>query len=170
GEHVFHHPYLAVVVERNVDVRLRDEVERQAPAARAAYGEPHRPIPLREERERGRKGRTRLLLREAEEAPRPLPVPDVCGRELAELRTHGLEARGHEVEELAGTEAERCPVELFVREKPGVLLAATAVEVDAEDGRVCGSWQLLDGPEGRERHVRLPSHGTGERVAARQRV
>src|SRR4029079_16553505 len=27
GEHVFHHSYLAVVVERHVDVRVRDEVE-----------------------------------------------------------------------------------------------------------------------------------------------
>ena len=51
-----------------------------------------------------------------------------------------------------------------------MLVAAGAGESDAEDGRMRGAGQLLDAPEGRERHVRLAPHRTGERVAARERV
>ena len=57
-----------------------------------------------------------------------------------------------------------------IDEEPVVLFAASAVEPDTEDGRVRSAGQLLDAPEGREQHVRLPSHRAGERVAARQRV
>src|SRR4029077_14462917 len=72
GEHVFHHPDLAVVVERDVDVRRRDEVERQPTAARTAHGETNRPVGRGEQCEGGRKHGPRLLLRVAEEAPGPL--------------------------------------------------------------------------------------------------
>ena len=85
GEQMFHHPYLAVVVERNVDVRMRDEVERQPATARTAHREPHRTVGRREQREGRREHRTCLPLRKAEEAPRPLASPDVPGCELAEL-------------------------------------------------------------------------------------
>src|SRR6185437_17039542 len=82
-----------------------------------------------------------------------------------------FEPRGHEVEKLLPRgEAERRPVEILVREESVVLLAAPAVEADAEDGRVRGAGQLLDAPERREQHVGLASHRTGERVAARERV
>src|SRR4029077_18926051 len=75
-EHVFHHSDLTVVVEREVDVRLGDEVQRQPPAARAADGDAHGSLRRGEERERGREDRARALLRVAEEAPWPIPVPD----------------------------------------------------------------------------------------------
>ena len=51
-----------------------------------------------------------------------------------------------------------------------MLVAAPAVEADAEDGRVRGAGELLDAPEGREQHVRLAPYRAGERVAARERV
>src|SRR5581483_3955610 len=110
GEHVFHHPDLPVVVEWEIDVRARDEVQGQAPAARAAHREPDRRVGRGEEHEGGGKDGTRLLLRVAEEAPRPLPRPDPAGRELAELACEGLEPRRHEVEERSVAEAEWRPV------------------------------------------------------------
>src|SRR6476646_1678056 len=140
---MFHHPDLAVVVERDVDVRMRDEVERQPAAARAAHGEPHRPVRRREEGERRREDRTRLLLGIAEEAPRPLAAPDVYGGELAELGRDGIAVSGHEVEELSrAAEAEWRPVELLMRQEAVMLVAAAAVESHAEHGRVRGTGEL----------------------------
>src|SRR5262249_2971606 len=104
GEHVFHHTDLAVVGERDVDAWVRDEVERQTAATRAAHREPHRPVRGREQRERGRKDGTRLLLGVAVEAPRPLAALDVHCGELAELGPGGIETRSHEVEEFARAE------------------------------------------------------------------
>ena len=91
--------------------------------------------------------------------------------ELTELGAQRVEVSGHQVEELAGAaEAERGPVELLVRQEAVVLLPAAAVESDAEDGRVRRAWELLDAPEGREQHVCLSPHRTGECVTARERV
>src|SRR6476469_7256001 len=133
---MFHHPDLAVVVERDVDVRMRDEVEGQPAATRAAHGEPHRPVRRGEQRERGWEHRTRLLFRVAEEAPGPLAPLDVDGGELAELCADRVETSGHEVEELPRGESERRQVELLVRQEAVVLLTAAAIEPDAEHGRV----------------------------------
>ena len=170
GEHVLHHADLAVVVERDVDVRVRDEVDRQQAAVRAAHGEPHRPAGRGQERERGREHGPWLVLGVTEEAPGPLPPLDLPCRELAELGAGGVEACGHEVHELAGGQAERRPVELLVREEAVVLAAARAVEPHAKDGRVRSAGEPLDAPEGREQHLGLASHRTRERVAARERV
>ena len=67
-------------------------------------------------------------------------------------------------------EAERRPVEVIVRDEPVVLLPTAAAEADSEDGWMRGAGQLLDASKGRERNLRLPAHGAGERVAARERV
>src|ERR1700736_317511 len=137
-EHVFDDADLGVVVERHVEMVLRDEVDRGLGTTRTANGEPDRValVPRRrEQEERGRKDRSRLILRVAEEAPGPLPRADPQGGELRELRFERLQARGHQVQEGdAGAEPERRPVELLMRDETGVLLAAGAGEAHAEDG------------------------------------
>ena len=67
-------------------------------------------------------------------------------------------------------EAERCPVELVVRDEAEVFLAAAAGEADAEHGRVGGAWYPVDLAEGGQPDGRLASGGAGERVPGRQRV
>ena len=131
---------------------------------------PTAPVRRRQQRERGREDRSWLVLGVAEEAPRPLPTPDPRRRELAELAAGGLEPRSHQVEELAGVEAERRPVEVVVGDEAVVLLATAAVEPDAEDRGMRGSRELLDAAEGGEQHVGLAPYGTGKGVAARERV
>src|SRR6478752_9065619 len=170
SEHVFHHPDLAVVVEREVDVRLRDEVERQPPAARAADGEADRSVGRREKGERGREDGPRALLRVAEEAPGPFATSDPHGRQLAELAPGRLEPRRHQIEELPRPEPERRPVEIVVRDEPVVLLPASTVEPDAKDGGVRRAGELLDAAERRQQHVRLAPRGAGEGVTAGERV
>src|SRR4029077_18858793 len=146
-----------------VDMRMRDEVERQPATARTAHGEPDRPVRRREQRKGGREHGTRLLLRVAEEAPRPLAPLDVYGCELAQLGAHWVDPRGHEVEELARLEPERRPVELLVRHEAVVLAPTAAAEPDPEEGRMRGAGEFLDAHEGRKGHLRLTSDGTGKR-------
>jgi len=59
--------------------------------------------------------------------------------------------------ESAVDEPERRPVEIVVRDKALVAVAAAAVELDAIDGRVRRPGKALDAPESVQRHVRLPS-------------
>ena len=134
-EDVLHHPDLAVVVERQVDVLVRDEVHRQPLAGGAAHGEPERAVAGRQQEEGRREHRPRPVLRVAEERPRPLPRLDPRRRDLAELARHRLDARRHEVQEDARLEAERRPVELVVADEAVVLAAAGAGEADAIDDR-----------------------------------
>ena len=77
-EDVLHHPHLAVVHERDVDVRARDQVDRDLAARGAAHREPDAVAARRrrEQLERRREHRPRPLLGPAEEAPRPLPRLD----------------------------------------------------------------------------------------------
>jgi len=97
--------------------------------------------------------------------------PTAARLRLEVINTLPVLAATEAVEELTrAAQAERSPVELFVRQKAVVLLAAAAVESHTEDGRVRGAGELLDAPEGREQHLRFASYRTGERVAARERV
>src|SRR5262245_23725347 len=70
GEDVRDDADLAVVVPREVDVRVRDEVDRDLVAGRAAHGEAERAVARGKDAERGRVHGPRALLRVAEEAPR----------------------------------------------------------------------------------------------------
>src|ERR1051325_5290371 len=171
-EHVVDDADLRVVVERHVDVERRDEVHRDAGADGAADGDPDGSAVLgrREQEERRGKDRPRALLRVAVEGPWPLPRSDPPRGEVGELPFDSLEPRRHQVEEDALGEPERRPVELVVRDEARMLLAAAAVEVDLEDGRVRCSRKLLDPPEGRQGDAGLPTLRARERVPRRQRV
>src|SRR5215207_5871952 len=85
---------LRVVVERQVDVLVRDEVDRDTAAGGTANGEPQGAVPGRQEEERGRKHGSRAILGVAEEAPRPLTGQDLPDGEVRELRRDLLEPCG----------------------------------------------------------------------------
>src|SRR5206468_12681388 len=93
-ENVLHDADVRIVVERQVDVRLRDEVYGQPLAGRAADGDADGSVARSEQRERGGKDRPRPLLGVAEEAPGPLPRSDPRRREIAELVSDHLDPRG----------------------------------------------------------------------------
>ena len=147
GEHVIDDPDPLVVRERQVDVRVRDEVDRERVAGRAADGEPEPALAGRYGDEGRREDRPRPALRVAVEAPRPLPRLQMrrCG--LQELVGGVAGARGHEVDEPARVASERRPVEVVVRDEALMLLAAAAVEADAVDGRVRRAGEPLEQPE-----------------------
>src|SRR5207237_8922384 len=117
-----------IVVERQVDVRLRDEVHGQPLAGWAADGDADGSVARSEQRERGGKDRPRPLLGVAEEAPGPLPRADPRRREIAELVGDHLDPRGHQVDEYAGVEAERRPVELLVADETVMVVPGGAGE------------------------------------------
>src|SRR5712691_10282443 len=117
---------LGVVVEREIDVLVRDQVDRGALAGRAADGEAERAVAGGEQEERGREDRARSLLRIAEEAPRPLPGLDPAGGESRHLRLEPVEPRGHDVVEDPTLETEWRPVEVVVCDQALVLLSARA--------------------------------------------
>ena len=119
AEDVLHHADLRVVVEREVDVLRRHEVDGDVLAGRAADGEPERPVAGREQEERRRKDGPRTPLRVAVEAPRPLAREDVPHREIGELLLGRLEAVGHQVQKALRAVPERRPVELDVETSPG---------------------------------------------------
>src|SRR4051794_3089024 len=90
GEDVLDDADLPVVVEREIEVRRRDEVDRRARTGRAADGD-------RDVRPRGGKQRERrrirlawTLLRVAEEAPRPLPRRQTAQGGLEQLVGDGV--------------------------------------------------------------------------------
>ena len=163
---------LRVVVEGHVHMRRRDEVDRDAAADRAAHGDPDGLTILRrgQQEERGGKDRARPLLRVAEEAPGPLPRSDPASGQVGQLVLHRVELSGHQVEKHALGEPKRRPVEVVMRDEPRMALAAAAVEVDLEDGRVRRARQLLDPPERRERDPGLPPVRAREGVPRRERV
>src|SRR5207302_11384273 len=132
--------------------------------------QPDRAVARGEHEKRGRKDRSRLLLRVAEEAPRPLPRSDARRRELAELGRHRLDTGGHQVQEDAALETEGRPVELVVADEPVMLVPARACEADAVDDRVCRAGERLERAEGREGDAALSVPRTGERVPARESV
>ena len=77
--------HVRVGVERDVDMRLRHEVDRGRVARRAAHGHGDGLGAGREQAERRRRDGSRRVLAVAEEAPRPLPPPDPRGRKAREL-------------------------------------------------------------------------------------
>src|SRR6266851_2910808 len=83
-EEVLDDPDLGIVVERQVDVLGREEVDGDPLADRAADSDADRagPASRREQEEGGGKDGSRLLLGEAEEAPGPLACGDAAGREV----------------------------------------------------------------------------------------
>src|SRR6266566_1929879 len=68
-EDVLDDSHLGVVVKRQVDVLMGDEVDRRALAGRATNGEPERAVPGSEQEERRRKDWARPVLGVTEEAP-----------------------------------------------------------------------------------------------------
>src|SRR5579864_5430181 len=66
-EDVLDHPDLAIVVEREVDVLVADEVDRRPGARRAVHGDPDPAVAGRQEEERGRENWPRPLLWVTEE-------------------------------------------------------------------------------------------------------
>src|SRR4051794_5806875 len=89
-----------VVVERQGDGRLRDEVDRSTHADGTANGDAHSVRPSgREERERGGKDRPRLVLRVTEEAPGPLAGADPRRGDVRQLPLERLDAVCHQVQE-----------------------------------------------------------------------
>src|SRR5579884_3067874 len=173
AEQVLHHPHLAVVHERHVDVRPRDEVHRHPPARRAAHGDADAVAVgrRREQLERRRVDRPRPLLRPAEEAPRPLPRLDPRRRQIAELVADRLDPRRHQVDERRPVlHAERRPVELLVRDEAGMVVPAPARELDTVDGGMMRPGQLVETAEPGQADSRLAVHGARERIRGRQRV
>jgi hypothetical protein len=124
----------------------------------------------REQEKRGREHGSRPLLRVTEEAPGPLAGADPQRGEVGELLAHRLDPVGHQVQERAGVEPERRPVELVVRDEPGMILAARTREADAVHGRMRGALESLELPERREADRRFAPGRAGERVSRRQHV
>jgi hypothetical protein len=58
---------------------------------------------------------------------------------LGELVREAVEPGSHQVVEGSAAEAERCPVEIVVRDQPVVLLPARTREENVEQRRVRGS-------------------------------
>ena len=170
GEDVLDDVDPAVVVEGHVDVPVCDEVHR-SPRARRAFDREADPVFARSKRaeRRGEDG-PRTLFRVAEEAPGPLPCPDLRRRELEEVGRGGLDLRGHEVHEGKVAAGERRPIEVVVRDKALMLVPAVAGERDLVDGRMSRSRQAIDDPEGGERQTDLAPDGAREGVAPGQAV
>ena len=88
------------------------------------------------------------------------PRLDPLRGEIGELECKHVVLRGHQVDERrAAVEAERCPVEVVVRDETEVVVAATAVELDAVDARILRAGQLLEAAEAREAHRGTPCLG-----------
>ena len=159
-----------VVREREIDVRVRDEVDRQRVAGRAADRQA-RASALRARPRRRRTGRSAATgppgsSRSSTATPPPSGArrrsPAARRRRLrcarsSDRRTRLRGLRGRPVESSWATEA-------------WMLLPAAAVEADAVDGRVRRAGQPLQQPERREGHVGLLPPGTGERVPGCERV
>src|SRR5829696_2532852 len=139
GEDVVHHADAAVVRERQVDVRLRDEIDRERRAGRAAHGETD-PWFTRRDGDEGRgEDRPWPALGIAVEAPRPLPGPQAGRGGFSQLRRGVEHARGHQVDEGPRIASQRRPVEVAVGDEAGMELAAAAVELHLVDRRMRGS-------------------------------
>src|SRR5207244_4087748 len=133
GEEVLDDPHVRVVVERKVDVRARDEVDRDRRARGAADGDADVVATRAEEEERRWEDGSRPLLGIAVEAPGPLSRLDPPRGELAELDGDVVHVRGHEVEKDALAAAERRVVQVVVRDEALMLGATHAREADALD-------------------------------------
>ena len=170
GEHVRNDADLGVVVEREVDVLVRDEVDRDAAACRATHGQAEGAVARSQQEERGREDGPRPILRVAEEAPGPVAGLDATDGEVGQLGGGLLEAGGHQVEEPLLAQAEGSPVQLCIRDEPRVLVTARAVEEHVEDRWVLGARQPIEVPERRQADTRLPLARAGEGVARGERV
>ena len=91
----------------------------------------------------------RPVLGVAEEAPRPLPGADAAGGHLAELVADLALTVRHQVEEGAGVQPERRPVEVVVRDQAGVFVPTWAREGDREHRGMGGAGQPLQAAERR---------------------
>src|SRR5919197_564197 len=170
AEQMLDDAHLPVVVERQVDVVVRDEVHGHAGARRAVHGEAERAVTRGKQEELRREHRPGPLLRIAEEAPRPLPRLQPSRGELGQLALERIEPRRHQIEEDTALKPQRGPVELVMGDETFMLPAARAREQDAKDGRMGGPRQPFEPPERRERDVGLAMCGAREREPPGQRV
>ena len=91
--------------------------------------------------------------------------------QIGELGLERIQAGSHQVQEgVAAAEPERRPIELGVADESRMLVAATAFEANAEDGRVGSPGQTLQPAKARQGHPRVTVLGTREGVPGRQAV